>query len=173
MKDQKKFAVTLVLMIAVNAAAIAAWWYVFNTTEKEKGRVQETLLEIDAGEKRLDNARSLNNLLKNTEKETEKISAIFLNSKNIVRFIEELEFLNQKAGTSLAMKSAQLPEQTGVLKPQFSFQVKGSFRDLFKYLSLLENISYQIKIDRVSFAKPEGENWRIDFELTLLSYENI
>ena len=172
MKNKKRFVISIVLIIGVNAIAAAVWWFVFSGILKEKDNVSRLRFEADKVEKRLNNARSLGLLLKDVEKDTEKISAVFLNSKNIVKFIEELEFLNQKASTTLTIRAMELPGQTQIENPRFSFEVKGSFRDLFHYLSLLEDLSYQIRLDKISLIKPEGSDWQIDFEITLLSYEN-
>lgn len=172
MKDKKRFIIFIVLIIGINAIAAAIWWFVFSGILKERDDISQLRFEADKVEKRLNNARSLGSLLKDVEKDTEEISAIFLNSKNIVKFIEELEFLNQKAGTALAIRAMELPGQTQIENPRFLFQVKGSFRNLFHYLSLLEDLPYQISLDKVSLTKLEGDDWQIDFEITLLSYQN-
>ncbi len=170
MKNSKKFIITIVLMAAINTMAGMGWWYAFDMARKEKSGVERLRIDVSATEKRLNNARSLNNLLKNTEKDAEKISAVFLDSKNIVKFVEGLESLSRKSGVSLVIKSATLPGEKEAEKPKLSFRTKGSFRDLFQHLVLLENIPYQIRFDKVSFTRLEKENWQIDFEITILSY---
>ena len=81
MKNSKKFIITIVLMAAINAMAGMSWWYIFDMARKEKSSVERLRIDVSATEKRLNNAHSLNNLLKNTEKDAEKISAVFLDSK--------------------------------------------------------------------------------------------
>jgi hypothetical protein len=180
--DNKKFITSVILIAGINIAGIIGCWLVFSAVQKERSAVLEARRGIDIGERRLNNVRSLGALLKDIEKDTEKISATFLNSETIVKFIEELESINQKTGTNLLVRVINLPNQSETKAPYFEFQIRGSFRGLFQYLILLENVPYQITIDRVNLTRPTAEeldknekigNWRADFKVTLLSYENI
>ena len=175
MKDGKKFIISFLLIIGINLLGIAGWWFAFSNILKESKYIASVRSDIEASERRLNNMRSLNALLKNIENEREKVSSVFLNQKNVVKLVEELEFLSQKAGVDFAMSAIDLPAQAESKKPIFRFQIKGSFRDLFHYLVLLEDLFYRIEFENVQFSEiPKGPKsqqlWQADFELTLLSY---
>lgn len=175
MADGKKFIISLLLIIGINALGIAGWWFAFSNILKDNKYIALLRGDIETSERRLDNTRSLNTLLKNIENEKEKISSVFLNQKNVVKFVEELEFLSQKTGVDFTMKAINLPAKSESLKPSFQFQIKGSFRDLFHYLVLLEDLFYQIEFGNAQFSEipkdPKNPDlWQVDFELTLLSY---
>lgn len=169
----KKFIISIILVAAINLLGVGCWWLVFSGIKKEENSVASTRQEIDISERRLNNVLSLSVLLENIEKDKEKVGAVFLNSKNIVKFIEELEFLSQKTGVVLATKAAIISDNK---KPHFEFSINGSFRDTFQYLILLENIPYQISLDNISFILPETEkaknakSWEVSFGVNLLSY---
>ncbi len=163
------------MIIGINALGAAGWWFAFSNILKESKYITSVRSEIEANERHLANIRSLNAFLKNIENEKEKVSSTFLNQKNVVKFIEELEFLSQKAGVDFKMKAIDLPTEPGSKKPVFQFQIKCSFRDFFHYLVLLEDLFYQVQLEKVQFsevpAAPTSQGlWEADFELTLLSY---
>lgn len=181
MTDRKKIIVSILLIAGVNIFGIASWWFTFSHILKESDYIATVRGDILATERRLDNVRSLSVLLKNIENEKEKVSSVFLNQKSVVKLIEELEFLSQKAGVEFAMKTIDLPSTAGEKKPAFQFQTKGSFNDLFHYLILLEDLFYEVEFGRVQFAETSSKIqggeflqsqglWEANFELTLLSY---
>jgi hypothetical protein len=180
MIDNKKFITSLLLIIGINILGAAGWWFAFSNILKESKYITSVRSETEVHERHLANIRSLNTFLNNIKNEKEKISSTFLNQKNVVKFVEELEFLSQKAGVDFKMKAIDLPTKPGPKKPVFQFQIKCSFRDFFHYLVLLEDLFYQVQLEKVQFSEvplasdgqklPDQRLWQADFELTLLSY---
>ncbi len=178
MKDNKKLTLSIVLAVAVNIAAIFGWLFVFFEIQKSQKSILEAQAEIYQADRRLSNVGPLGALLKDTEKDKEKIESAFLNSQNLVGFIEKLESLGRKTETDVAVKSIKLPDQSEIKEPHFEIQVRGSFRDLFQYIFLLENLPYQISFERINLIKPEAskeakktsKNWEADLEISILSY---
>ncbi len=173
-------------MVGINLIAIAGWWFVYSSVQQERDAIATLRREIDINERRINNSHSLGVLLADIKKDEEKISLIFLNSSNIVKFIEDLEFLGHKASTTLEVDAIRLPTPGDNIKePSFHFKITGTFGELFQYFMLLENIPYQIEFERVSLLNPQTSNlggitntkksipiWEAEFDVKLLSYEN-
>ncbi len=173
-------------MVGINLIAIAGWWFIYSSVQQERDTIANLRREIDINERRMNNGRSLGVLLADVKKDEEKISSTFLHSNNIVKFIEDLESLSHKASTTLEVNAIKLPTPGDNIKePAFHFKITGTFGELFQYFALLENLSYQIEIEKVSLIKLQTSNsggmtntkksipiWEAEFDVKLLSYEN-
>ena len=186
MKDKQKLIISIALMAGINLIAIAGWWFVYSGIQQKRNVIVALRSEIDINERRMNNSRSLGVLLADVKKDEEKISSTFLHSNNIVKFIEDLEFLGRKASTTLEVNAIKLPTPGDNIKePAFHFKITGTFGELFQYFALFESLPYQIEIERVSLINPQASNsgritdtkksipiWEAEFDVKLLSYEN-
>lgn len=175
MGNNKKFILTFVIMVAINIAGLAGWWLIFSYIQASRDNILASRLKIQETDRRINNAHLLKNLLSEIRKDKEKIDASFLNSQSVVGFIEKLEVLGRQAGVSASIKSINLPDQNKIKEPRLQVSATGSFRDLFQYFSLLENLSYQISFEKFSLIKPDEQNkgqknWTYDFDISVLSY---
>ena len=140
MNRNKIFVISIIVTVAANAVVFGFWFYIFSKISHEKAVVQNLREEMEITEKRLKNSRSLSILLKDIKNEEEKISAMFLNSKNLVDLIEDFEFIGEKSGAGLTIRAVKLPESPNSEKPKIELQIKGPFLNIFYYLSLFENL---------------------------------
>jgi len=187
MKYKQKITISIALIVGINLIAIFGWWFIYSGIQQKRDAIAALRREIDINERRMNNSRSLGVLLTDVKSDEEKITATFLNSNNIVKFIEDLEFLSRKASTTLEVDAIKLPTpEDDIQKPAFHFKITGVFSELFQYFTLLENLPYQIEIERVSLINPKTLNlvgitntkksipiWEAEFDIKLLSYENI
>jgi len=187
MKNKQKLIISIALVAGINLIAIVGWWFVYSGVEQERDTIAVLRREIEINERRMNNSRSLGVLLADVKKDEEKISLTFLSSNNIVKFIEDLEFLSHKASTTLEVDAIKLPTPGDNIKePALHFKITGTFSELFQYFALFDNLPYQIEIERMSLSKPQTLNlggitntkktiptWEAEFDVKLLSYENI
>jgi len=186
MKNKQKLIISIALMVGINLIAIAGWWFVYSSVQQERDAIATLRREIDINERRMNNSRSLGVLLADVKKDEEKISLTFLNSNNIVKFIEDLEFLSHKASTTLEVNAIRLPTpEDNIKEPTFHFKITGTFSEMFQYFALFDNLPYQIEIEGISLIKSQTSNsggitnakklipiWEAEFDVKLLSYEN-
>jgi hypothetical protein len=171
----RKFIISVALVIVLNLAGIGGWLWGYSHLTKMQTSIDDKASQLEIAEGKIKNIKSLEALLADISEERAKINSVFLERRNIVRFIESLEALAEETGTSLEVKTARLPQGTAK-GPQFTFSVSGSFPSLFQYLALLENSSYQIFFNSVRFLKPDTKNskkasgWRADFDVVVMSY---
>src|SRR3989344_2111164 len=94
----------------------------------------------------------------------------FINESNLVRFIEDLEKTAQDAFVTVKISSASAASNQDMSGPTFQFTASGGFGQLYKYLELIENLPYQIAIERAEFVKGAG-GWELKLQVKVLSYE--
>ncbi len=175
MGNNKKFITTFVIMAAINIAGLVGWWLIFSCIQASRDSILASRAEIEETDRRISNAHLLKNLLSEIRKDKEKIDVSFLNSQNMVGFLEKLEVLGRQAGVNVSIRSINLPGQSEINEPRLQVAATGSFRDLLQYFSLLENLPYQIIFEKFSLIKAEEQNkgqknWTYDFDISVLSY---
>ena len=103
------------------------------------------------------------------------LNLCFVNSNEVVDFIKSIELISEFSGVSIDIKSvgvgdSELIKNTNVETLIVEFTTQGTWNGTFKFLSLVENIPYDITIDRMSINKfTDGENkkgfWRSNFTI--------
>ncbi len=127
-------------------------------------------------------------------------------SGQIVDFLGKLEALGVRTGTTVEIKTVALEDLKVPKAPApdaeasadakasdtpapaapakkvltASLVVIGEFEDLYQFLILLENVPYDMQIDKMALNKPEGaqygkvqlspKDWKGEFTITLLSF---
>lgn len=162
-KNKKFIAIALV---AVNLFLFSAAAYLYFKTQEKTASVLTARAEISRIDNSITAAKSIERLLKDMADEKDKIDSIFLNKENIIEFIKELENLASESGVLLELSSANVPE--------FKFKLFGEFGDIFRYLEILEKISYRIIFEQADiqvFGVANKKNqWRADITLSLASF---
>lgn len=155
----------------------AAWLYALSNIIAQKSVIANLKKSILINERKINNEKFLSDSLASMTADTETIAAVFLKEKDMVKLLEGLESIGRSADASLTINAVSV-KQTDSIKPTISFNIKGSFGQIFKYLYLLENLPYLITIDNASFQKIEEQDkkregrWQAAFNIELESYEN-
>ena len=136
---------------------------------KELGEIQGRILSADV---KLKNLKAFEKILDERRSERAVIEDLFLNEKEIVRFIEDLEEAGRTSGVGLEVQSAAGPKELG---PSFRLSAAGDFNSLFQYLLLAENLPYETAWEQITLQKTAAEgkapSWSGLYTLKLLSYE--
>ena len=138
---------------------------------KNQETVRSLKTEIAASELKQKNIRELDRILQSVSPDLEKINAIFVSEKEVARFIENLEKIALLSGTDLMIESASLPGKDGIKEPAFELNIAGGFGRNFQYLALLENMNFQIKLEKVRFVKNDKKAWDAEIGFRLLNYK--
>ncbi len=128
-----------------------------------------------------DNATSFAEKVTEIELVLSSINNHFVDSNKIDTFVSYLEEIGPMIGTEIVVKNVEVPTKS---KNTISFTVSidGSFDNVAKTISMLENIPYQITPNRVFLSKnieqKSEENlmtgdptWQADVSFNLLSLE--
>lgn len=93
--------------------------------------------------------------LKSSSADNQKIiNALFLNDKTKAALIGELEELGAVAGVNYTLNNAE--DKDGL---KYDVTVKGSFTDVYQFISLVENLPYEATLETVNVEKmpnPKG-----------------
>ncbi|HBT81821.1 hypothetical protein A3B26_01655 [Candidatus Giovannonibacteria bacterium RIFCSPLOWO2_01_FULL_48_47] len=139
---------------------------------KELGEIQGRILSADV---KLKNLKAFEKILDERRSERAVIEDLFLNEKEIVRFIEDLEEAGRTSGVELEVQSAALAPGPKELGPSFRLSAAGDFNSLFQYLLLAENLPYETAWEQITLQKTAAEgkapSWSGLYTLKLLSYE--
>ncbi|MDD5032920.1 MAG: hypothetical protein PHC85_02280 [Candidatus Pacebacteria bacterium] len=171
-KGRKKFIISLALIALLNMALVSAIYFLLSAEYKKKAKVDELKTSILINEKRIENTKRLEDQLAEAKEEKEKIESVFLDKDNLIKFIQELESLAKIANVDMEMKSVEMGFGSVGAKPFFSFTAAGDFSDIYRFLVLIENDPYQIKISRLQLQNlVEGKKWEAGFSVRLLSFK--
>lgn len=164
-----------VFIVVAGLVIVGVYFLLFGQIQKERDKVLSLRRELAVIEKKQKNIQSLERLLDETEEQKRDVENIFVDDKTVVRFIEELERLAEITGAVLEIKDASLPRTDEDLGPTFSMEIEGSFKNIFRYLELLENVPFQVEFNEIRFVKPGGAGgagaWSLAIVLRVLSYE--
>ncbi len=95
---------------------------------------------------------SLNNLKSAASDSQKIINALFINDKTKAALIDQLEELGTQAGVEYTLNNAE--DQVSL---NYDVTAKGNFADLYQFISLVENLPYQVTIKSVHLAKTPSQ----------------
>ena len=168
----KKFIITIILIILLNGVVLAGWLYLFSSLKKENNFIKEKRQEILANDKKLENSNSLKILMNEIVDERQKIDSAFLDKESVVNFIEKLELIADRTDASIKIGKINIDNQErGGLYLQFD--LTGNFNQLFHYLVLLENLPYLINIEKMDLKNLAPNRWAADLEISTDSFIGI
>lgn len=164
------FRTTLILVLSLLLLGSFGLFQVYQMAslkEKEILELREKLLVIN---EKKNNITAFKKFLEEIKEDKNRINGVFLIEDKIIKFIENLEKISKLAQTEIEIQSALLSEKED-LGPVFNFKLTGSFENLFRSLSLMENLPHQIEIKELRLVKEREENlWQAQFRIQVLSF---
>lgn len=128
--------------------------------------------------KKREELKSLDSSLKNIESEVALLETHFIKSSDIVPFLDMIEKLAPRVGAKAEVVLVDLPKDNSGLIVEV--KATGFFEALYKFLTLLENSSYEIDVISMDMQKLGGEvmpdkkktlpEWSATFRVKLLSF---
>lgn len=164
-----------ILIIIANILIIYGWWWFFNKINKEKESILNIRTAFKGAETKINNLKHLENILDSVEEDSRLIANSFIDEKNLVLFIQELERVADTANVELEVVGASVPTSIEELGPKFIINVSGDFDDVYRYIALLQKVPNQILFDKLYIYQTKSQDaneefWRAQIELKILSY---
>jgi len=117
---------------------------------------------------RRDKIKTLNNSVQIIEAQKAQIETHFAESSDVVPFLDTVERLAKEAGNKAEVISVNISDdKNGLL---VGIQASGSFANLYKFLTLLENSPYELEFMGVDMHQGIGRDWKATFKIKLLSF---
>jgi len=121
---------------------------------------------------------SLDHFIKVIEPETIQLTNHYAQSSDAVPFLDSIEKVALEAGVKAEVISVNVPAQDRILV--VVVDSSGSFAEIYKFLTLLENFPYQLEFASVNIkrrtepdvplSKSAGATWDGSFKINLISF---
>jgi hypothetical protein len=166
------------LIVASICFVIAAgvFLYALSEVNKQGERYAESKKLIGEQTAKEASYNTVQGLLVSTSEDRASLKSLFIEEKETITFISEIEKNARIVGVTLITNELSiLPSVTdpsGVMTPArllVGFDFSGAQTAVWQYLTLLENIPYHKKITELTFVKSDANVWKanVKMELTL------
>jgi hypothetical protein len=164
------------LIISAICFVITASVFAFALYEVSKQGVRYAESKKLIGEQTAKEAsyNTVQGLLVSTSEDRATIKSLFIEEKETISFISEVEKNAGIVGVTLTTNelsiAPSITDPNGVTTPALllvGFDFSGSQKAVWEYLTLLENIPYHKKITQVSFIKSDNNAWKANVKMQL------
>lgn len=164
----------LIVAIICFVTAAGAFAYALYEVNQQGLRYAESKKLIGEQTAKEASYNTVQGLLVSTSDEREKIKSLFIEERDTISFISEIEKNAGIVGVTLTTNelsiSPSVTDTNGVTSPALlvvGFDFSGSQSAVWQFLTLLENIPYHKKITEVSFVKSDNNVWKANVKMQL------
>jgi hypothetical protein len=178
MNNFKKTPVILSVIFFVILAF--GFFFLYREVDSNHEKAQLATMELENEISLRNEAKLLNSSIETIKEDSALLGTHFAQSSDIVPFLDTIEGLAPKAGAKAETTSVDvLPDNAGLI---IKVKASGSFKNIYKFLTLLENSQYELEFTEVDIQREsEGEigkegiplpspNWQAVFGIKLLSF---
>ena len=153
-----------------------AFFFLYREIQNNEDKSQKSNIEWQIEANKRDKLRSLNDSIKDIDKERGLLETHFAKSSDVTEFFNSIEALAHSTGAIPEVSSADITKDGGLL---VGVKATGSFTSLYKFLMLLENFPYQLDFVSVDMLKQDGGDpkkvgkfspWQITLKMRLLDF---
>jgi hypothetical protein len=170
-KKSHTFLITAIICFLVTAGMFG---YALYEVNKQGVRYAESKRLIGEQTAKEASYNTVQGLLVSTSEDRAKIKSLFIEEKDTISFISEIENNARALGVTLTTNelsiSPSVTDPNGVTSPALllvGFDFVGPQSAVWQYLTLLENIPYHKKVTQVSFVKADGNTWKANVKMQL------
>jgi hypothetical protein len=177
---QKK---SLILSIILFLFSCCIFIYLYTDINNKKEISQLAQEKWQTEDTQRESTRSLVNLIKETEPERTLLETHFVQSSNVVPFLDTIEKLAKETGVKAEVISVNPAKGNSSLMVEM--KASGSFGTIYKLITLLENSPYDLEFASADMQNQNGgdlaagknnkiktSQWTADFQIRLLSFVN-
>lgn len=148
-------AIKFLLISGLLSVAFVAGYYMLNDQIKKKNREAAMIISgIDSALLIDQQLRGVQNLIRDTESDREKLNSYFVSREGIVDFLEVIEGLEQYTGAEVSIKTIgenDTGEFENIEQLELNLTAEGSWEAVYHFFVLLESLPYRIDMSRVQF----------------------
>ncbi|MAG12721.1 hypothetical protein CL630_02800 [bacterium] len=180
-KTQKQFHYRIVMLVVVNIFMIAVYAFLFGFILQKKDSIVASVSKLDTEQLREQQLKILKDGFRTTELKREALDAYFIDSQEIVSFIEEIEQAGRHTNVFLEFNFVNIRDTESGGTLVMEFETIGSFHEIFYFLQLVENLPARTSLSTFVLSRdiPKGtvvrkksDVWRAVFTVNVLSFEN-
>lgn len=168
------------LVVSILFLAISVFLFVFlysqikrNNEEREQKRIA-----WQTESSRRQDIKTLDQSIKMIEPEKALLESHFAQSSDVVPFLNTIESLGEKSGTTTNISSVDISSDNTFL--MVGIKTTGTFEQVYKFVRLLENSSYELQFDSIDIHNAisseelkkhtNGTPWEAIIKIKLLSF---
>jgi len=165
----------LVLMIVCNLLALTGYYFLFQRIKTQTQTASALINTIDLGQQKNSHLNALRSVVKDTQHQRDQLAVLLLPSDGEVPFIEQIETLAKNSG--LQTKTNNVSSIGGDTETTKTFQMQeettGSWNNTLYFLNQLENLPYNIRVQRISLqgqivvGKSTAPSWTATFDISV------
>jgi len=174
MRD-KKFIITISVIILLNVAIAFGWFYLSSIISIKSIEIYKIREDISTNDKMVKDNQLAESLITELADKKEKIDSVFWDKKDatigLINSMEDVAKIIGVSGEFGDLKLDTMDVKTGEIKsPTAVFKVEGNFSQVFRVLVLLENLPHSLDIEKTSLKKETDGNWVAEFNVSLLNF---
>ncbi|MDO8623741.1 MAG: hypothetical protein Q7R54_00045 [bacterium] len=164
----------LAIALLLNVAAFGLYGALFAQMKAKNEHVSELANEIEAGSSAEQALHSVKTVVSETALLRGKLQGYIVPKDGAVPFIELLESTGRDAKVTVTIVSVEEPELAGredVDTLRITLRGAGSWREITRFLGLLELLPVESKVEQVTIShggQEESRPWAIDATVTAL-----
>ncbi len=169
-------AVSIILLLALGFI----FFYIYKQINLNAKETEATLIELENEISDRNELRLLNNSARTIKDENTILSSHFAKSSDIVPFLDTIEGIARIVGVKAETTNVDISEGNAGLIVRIN--TTGNFKDIYRFLTLLENSPYELEFLNMDIEKEStpvaGEGvkvdlstkWNASFKIKLLSF---
>ena len=161
---------TLLVLLVLNLVLLLFWSIVFYQVTNIRAEYKSISIPLAEENSKESYVIKVNRELRESETERLILDKQIVNKGDEASFLEQVEFLSAQAGAQL--KVLAFEERGGVLR--LNVISRGSFRDVYYFMSLLETFPFRVTIEKGLISKEINDNgitkWEGNFSVILRNY---
>jgi hypothetical protein len=171
-KSSLFFSIVLLLL------ACSTFLFTYNQIKENNKLAQVAQVVWQTETTRREQAKTLDFSVKIIKKEREELNTHFIQSSNVVPFLDTIEKIASESGAKTEVTSVNISKDNTELA--LDMKAVGSFQEIYKFLALLENSPYEIEfnlidmqsqsMDSPSDPKIKITKWTTILKIKLLSF---
>lgn len=152
---------TLIALIA-----LAGYAYFFLYVEQAGARTEAAAVEAATLAQQNDQFSNLNAVVRNIQDSKAALDNRLIDSSKIVNFLEAVEGLKDTTGAAVSVQSIKEDNSKTVVKNlHLDISIEGTWEQVYRFFTLLENMPFNITLDKTTIGEAEG-SWHGTISVT-------
>lgn len=136
--------------------SVGGYVYMYTRISKKTSSIESTAIEIENEKKSQQNILGLKRSIELTQEKSRLLDSHFVAESTVVDFIKSIESLAKDRGVVVKISSLQPGEQIGKQGLFVTLTIDGNFSAVNNFLILLENMPYQIIVNRIQMSSQKN-----------------
>lgn len=144
----KKFIVVSLISLAAITTLVFIFVIMSRNVSSYRAKLETTVAAITLGEKNFNHATKISDLIKNRDRDLQRIRHIAVDRQHPLPFIEVIEQIGHITGVKIALA---VDEKSASQELAFHATLEGDEKNMRTMLALIQQLPYQITIDNIAF----------------------